>query len=111
MGFILVFKYPSRDRVKIKYTAKWKLKLAISIRIKKVSFTNKGIEFLSQTPNFNSYIFATMYHRLLIFQTINYVREDSLGLKYQRFTPTCCEDIRIRKFEFVTKTNFLFTYV
>ena len=41
---------------------------------KKVSFTNKGIEFLSQTPNFNSYIFATKYRRLLIFRTINYVR-------------------------------------
>ena len=29
-------------------------------------------------------------------------------MKYQRFTPTGCEDIRRRKFEFVTKTHFLY---
>ena len=28
-------------------------------------------------------------------------------MKYQRFTPTGCENIRIIKFEFVTKTNLL----
>ena len=52
-------------------------------------------------------IYVTKYRRPLIFQTINYVRWDSLSLKYQRFTSTGCEDIRIRKFEFVTNTHFL----
>ena len=29
-------------------------------------------------------------------------------MKYQRFTPSDCTDIRIRQFEFVAKTEFLF---
>jgi len=29
-------------------------------------------------------------------------------LKYQGFTPLGCQDIRIRKFEFVAKTQFLY---
>ena len=36
------------------------------------------------------------------------VRLNNLNLKYQRFTPSGCKDIGIRKSEFVTKTQFLF---
>ena len=36
-------------------------------------------------------------------------RSTNLSLKYQRFTPLVCIDIGIRKFEFVSKTQFLST--
>ena len=38
---------------------------------------------------------------------MNYIRLNNLSLKYQRFTPSGCRDIDIRKFEFVAKTQFL----
>jgi len=38
---------------------------------------------------------------------MNSVRSNSLSLKYQGFPPLGCQDIRIRKFEFVAKTQFL----
>ena len=38
---------------------------------------------------------------------MNYETSNSLSLKYQRFTASGLKDIRIRKFEFVTKTQFL----
>ena len=38
---------------------------------------------------------------------MNYVRSNSLSLKYQGFPPSDCQDIGIRKFEFVAKTQFL----
>ena len=42
---------------------------------------------------------------------MNSARSNSLSLKYQGFPPLgCqdgCQDIRIRKFEFVAKTQFL----
>ena len=37
---------------------------------------------------------------------MNYVRSNSL--KYQGFPPSDCQDIGIRKLEFVAKTQFLF---
>ena len=43
----------------------------------------------------------------LIFQTMNSVGSNSLSLKYQRFTSSSCEDILIRKFKFVARTQFL----
>ena len=42
-----------------------------------------------------------------MFQTMNYVRSNSLSLKYQGFPLSDCQDIGIRKFEFVAKTQFL----
>ena len=39
-------------------------------------------------------------------QTVNSVRSNNLSLKYQRFKPSDCEDIEIKKFEFVAKTQF-----
>jgi len=36
------------------------------------------------------------------------VRLNGPSLKYQWFPPLGCQDIRIRKFEFVAKTQFLF---
>ena len=44
---------------------------------------------------------------LKIFQTVNSVRSNNLSLKYQRFKPSDCEHIEIRKFELVAKTQFL----
>ena len=41
---------------------------------------------------------------------MNYVRSNSLSLKYQRFPPLGCQDIRIGKFEFVAKTQFLYCH-
>ena len=41
---------------------------------------------------------------------MNYVRSNSLSLKYQDYhikIPSDCQDIGIRKFEFVAKTQFL----
>ena len=35
------------------------------------------------------------------------VKSNNISLKYQRFTPSGCKDIRIRKFKFVAKTQFL----
>ena len=55
----------------------------------------------------NFYKMATHSPRPFIFQTINSVRSNSLSLKYQRFTPSGCEAIGVRKFEFVAKTQFL----
>ena len=38
---------------------------------------------------------------------MNSVRSNNLNLKFQRFTPSGCEDELIRKFEFEAKTGFL----
>ena len=53
-------------------------------------------------------VLATHCRWPLIFQTIISVRSNILNLKYQRITPLGCKDIKIRKFEFVAKTQFLF---
>ena len=53
----------------------------------------------------NPYIFTTGRRRPLIFQTYS---NRIHSLKYLRSTTMGCTDIRIRKFEFVTKTQFLF---
>ena len=55
----------------------------------------------------NRNIFAAQCRRPLIFQTINSVRSNNLGLKYQRFTRSGCKDAGIKKSEFVAKTQFL----
>ena len=41
---------------------------------------------------------------------MNSVRSNNLSLKYQSFTPSGCKDIGRRKFEFVAKTQILYTY-
>ena len=56
----------------------------------------------------NSYNIAIHSPRPFIFQTINSVRSNSL--KYQRFTPSGCEAIGVRKSQFVAKTQFLYPY-
>ena len=47
---------------------------------------------------YNSYFFATQCRRPQIFKTMNSIRSNNLSLKYQWFTPSGCNDIRIRKF-------------
>ena len=59
---------------------------------------------------YNLYNFATQCRRPKIFQTMNSVRSDNLSLKYQRFILSGCQDIGVRKFEFVAKTHFLWPY-
>ena len=55
-----------------------------------------------------TYIFATQSRRPQIIQTMNYVKSNSISLKYQGFPPSDSQDIGIRKFEFVVKTQFLY---
>ena len=38
---------------------------------------------------------------------MNSFRSNNLSLKYKRFTPSDCNDIGTRKFNFVAKTQFL----
>ena len=38
---------------------------------------------------------------------MNFVRSNNVSLKYQRPTPSGRKDIGIRKFDFMTKTQFL----
>ena len=40
---------------------------------------------------------------------MNSVRRKNLSLKYQRFTPSDGKSMGIRKLDFVTKTQFLYT--
>ena len=40
----------------------------------------------------------------LIFQTVNSVRSNNVGKKYQSFTPSGYKDKGTRKYEFVSKT-------
>ena len=54
-------------------------------------------------------MFAIRCCRPFIFQTINSVRINNLSLKYSWFTPPGCKDIGIRQFEFVPKTQFLWS--
>ena len=42
-------------------------------------------------------IFAIQCRRPSIFQTMNVVRSNNISLKYQRFIPSGCRDIGIRK--------------
>ena len=68
---------------------------------------SKELSFYHKLRFLNSYNLATRFSRPLIFQTINYGRSNSQSLKYQRFTPSGCKDIGIRKCKFVAKTQFL----
>ena len=61
----------------------------------------------------NRNIFATNFDLLVPLswqpnvRYLNSVRSNNLILKYQRFTPSGCKDLKIRKLKFVTKTQFL----
>ena len=68
----------------------------------------KELSFCHKLWFSNSDNLTTRFPRPLIFQTINSVRLNSLSLKYQRFTPSRCLDIGVRKCEFVAKTQFLY---
>ena len=79
------------------------LKVKIKIHIKKELSLCHKLKF------FNPNIFAAQRRRPQIFQTLNSVRSNNVSLKYQRPTPSGCKDIGIRIFEFVAKTQFLYT--
>ena len=59
--------------------------------------------------DFYTYIFATWCRRPLMFQTIKSVIDQIVKVWYQRFKPSGCKDMWIRKFEFEAKTPFLFS--
>ncbi len=63
--------------------------------------------FLPKLWFFNPSILATRCRKPLIFQTIHFVRSNSLSLKFRRFTTFVCIDIAIRKFGFAAKIQFL----
>ena len=71
------------------------------------NFDTKELSFCHKLWFSNSYNLATHSLRPLIFQTINSLRSNSLSLKYQRFTPSGCKDIGVRKCKFVAKPQFL----
>ena len=52
-----------------------------------------------------NYVFITNSN--LLIQNKNSVRSNNLGSKYQKFTPSGCRDLGIRKLKFVAKTQFL----
>ena len=79
-----------------KYFIKRKTKKELSLN-HKLWFSNKNI-------------FAIRFRRRWKFQTMNSVRSNSLSLKYQGFPPLVCQDKRIGKFEFVAKTQFLYSF-
>ena len=58
-----------------------------------------------------TYIFATLWYEPLIFQTYIIWSNSIHSLKYLRYTTLGCKcnDIKIRKSEFVAKTQFLST--
>ena len=51
-----------------------------------------------------NYVFITNSN--LLIQNKNFVRSNNLGSKYQKFTPSGCRDMGIRKLKFVAKTQF-----
>ena len=70
----------------------------------------KELSFCHKLRFSNSYNLANRFPRPLIFQTINSGSPNSLSLKYQRFTPSGCKDIGVRKCKFVAETQFLSLY-
>ena len=52
-----------------------------------------------------------MKYRRQLIQTTNYLRSNSQSLKYEKFTPSGCKNIRSSKFEFVARTKLLFPRV
>jgi len=75
----------------------------------KFQFKRKGKEmsFCNKLKLSNSYISATGWCKPLIFQTYIIWPNNIHSLKYKRSTTFGWKDIAIRKFEFVTKSQFL----
>ena len=78
---------------------------------KKEKFSrSKELSFCNKLKLSNPYIFATWWYKPLIFQTKIVWSNRIHRLKYLRSTIFgCCKDKGIRKFEFVAKTQFLWT--
>ena len=62
------------------------------------AYINKGIYSLPL-----SFCNPIYYYSFNISNIADHVRSNQEGLKYQRFTPSSCKDIRIRKLELVAK--------
>ena len=78
----------------------------MSVIIRVLYFETKELIFCHKLLYSNSDIFATRCRRPFIFQTKNYVRSNSQSLRFW-FAPSGCKVMGIRKFEFVTRTQFL----
>ena len=56
-----------------------------------------NVDFELKHSNYTSFI-RFMCRKPQIFQTMNSLKLNNLSMKYQRFTPTGCKDIEMRKF-------------
>ena len=68
----------------------------------------KELSFCRKLKFSNPYICAAEWFKPLIFQTLNIYSNRIHSLKHLWFTRLDCKDIRIRKSEFVAKTQFLY---
>ena len=73
-------------------------------------WTLKGFSLCHKLGFSNPFIFAHCL-RPLIYQTMNFARSNIQSYKYQRFTLSGFKDIGIIKLEFVSKTQFLKSFV
>ena len=80
---------------------------AADILVQKEKTVGKELSFCHKLRFSNYFICATQSREPQIFQIRNSGILNSQSLKYQRFTPSCCRDIGIIKFEFVANTQFL----
>jgi len=94
------WKFHDKYNIKIFKRLTLRLYLFNTILIKELSLCHK-LKFS------NPYIYGTWCCRLLIFQTKIILCNRIHSLKYLRSTTLGCRDIRIRKSEFVSKTQFL----
>ena len=69
------------------------------------SFSLKGIQFFHKLWFFNPHTFETKSRGPLIFLVKNSAMIEFFSFKYQRFADSNCKDIRIRKFEIVSKIS------
>jgi len=91
-------------RVPVERKKKKKLNQNPPMNIRNLPSLWKGIQ------SFHN-IFVTKCFRPQIFQIMNSIILNNQSLKYQRFTRSDCKDIGLRRLEFVTKTQFLWTTI
>ena len=76
--------------------------------LKKLMLNEKELTLCHKLWFSNPNIFGTQCRKPLIFQTYIFWSNKSQSLKFQRFTTLESKDIRIRKSEFVAKSQFLY---
>ena len=68
----------------------------------------KGLSLCPKLKCSNPYIFATSWCKTLIFKSLIIGSNIIHSLKYLRSVTLWCKDIGIKKYEIVTKTQFLY---